>query len=76
MHFQLCRKTILGSGGCMKGVAKVWSVTPTSGAIKLGKIPLSARGSSILDLRRTAANSQLASQLHYLTYYSTATQLA
>ncbi len=36
-------------------------VTPTSGALKLGKIPLSARGSPILDFRRTATNSQLAS---------------
>ncbi len=39
-------------------------VTPTSGAVRLGKIPFSARGSPVLNSPRdckTAMNSQLAS---------------
>ncbi len=43
--------------------ARTFWVTPTSGAVKLGEIPFSAKGSPILDLRKlTAANS------HYLKY--------
>ncbi len=41
-------------------VAKEIGVTPTSGEVRLGKIPFSARGSPMLDCR-TATNSELAS---------------
>ncbi len=41
-------------------------------ALGLRSLPVQkSRENPILDLSRTAANSQLARQLHYLAYYST-----